>query len=126
MENANETFDRFFGEHGIEGQDEEKFFATNFPDRTKDYYRVLGVPKSASFDDIKNAYRKLAIQYHPKNNPNDDSFNKKFIEVNEAFNALSDELRRRTYDDIVFGQISPFKAHSMFDNFFGTRWPDWS
>ena len=54
------------------------------------YYKVLGLTKSATFDDIKNAYRKLSIKYHPKNNPNDEAAHNKFIEVNEAFNALSD------------------------------------
>lgn len=54
------------------------------------YYKVLGLSKNATFDDIKNAYRKLSIKYHPKNNPNDETAHNKFIEVNEAFNALSD------------------------------------
>lgn len=54
-------------------------------------------------DEIKKAYRKLSLKYHPKNNPNDEEARKKFVEVNEAFNALSDELKRKTYDDVFFG-----------------------
>jgi curved DNA-binding protein len=50
----------------------------------------LGLPRSATLDDIKKAYRKLALKYHPKNTPNDETAHKKFIEVNEADNALSD------------------------------------
>jgi curved DNA-binding protein CbpA len=81
----------------------------------------LGVPRNATYDDIKKAYRKLAIKYHPKNNADNQDFNQKFIEVNEAFNALKDELRRKTYDDMLFGQITPLKAHNIFDDFFGRR-----
>jgi curved DNA-binding protein CbpA len=50
----------------------------------------LGVPRNATFDDIKKAYRKLAIQYHPKNNKDNADFSQKFIEVNEAYNYLRD------------------------------------
>jgi curved DNA-binding protein CbpA len=53
------------------------------------YYKVLGVSKTATLDDIKAAYRKLALKYHPKNNPNDEGAHTKFVEVNEAYNALS-------------------------------------
>lgn len=53
-------------------EDEEKFFEKHFPDRRKNYYKILGVNKDASMDDITNAYRKLALQYHPKSNPNNE------------------------------------------------------
>ena len=53
------------------------------------YYAILGVPKTATLDDIKQAYRKLAIKYHPKGNPNDEEAHKTFVEVNEAYKALS-------------------------------------
>lgn len=84
----------------------------------------MGVSKNASIDEIKNAYRKLALKYHPRSNPNDQETHKKFIEVNEAYNALSNELNRKTYDDVLFGQIEPVRAHSIFDDFFGRRWLD--
>jgi len=121
LEDANNTFDEFFGEHGIVDEEEEKFFSTHYPERTKNYYEILGVPRSASMEDIKNAYRKLSLKYHPKNNPNNEGARKKFVEVNEAFNALSSELKRQTYDDVFFNQITPLRAHSIFDDFFGNR-----
>jgi DnaJ-class molecular chaperone len=72
-------------------------------------------------EDIKKAYRKQSLKYHPKNNPNNEDARKKFVEINEAYNALSNELKRQTYDDVFFGQITPVRAHSIFDDFFGNR-----
>lgn len=62
-----------------------------------DYYKILGVPKNASADDIKKAYRKLARQYHPDTNPGEAS-EKKFKEINEANEVLSDPVKRKKYD----------------------------
>src|ERR1700744_1722887 len=63
-----------------------------------DYYKVLGVDKSASDKDIKNAYRKLARKFHPDLNPNDAEANKKFQQLNEANEVLSDPEKRKKYD----------------------------
>src|SRR6201996_7023196 len=63
-----------------------------------DYYQVLGVAKGASDKDIKNAYRKLARKYHPDLNPNDAEANKKFQQLNEANEVLSDPEKRKKYD----------------------------
>lgn len=63
-----------------------------------DYYKVLGVDKSASEEDIKKAYRKLARKYHPDLNPNDKEANKKFQQINEANEVLSDPDKRKKYD----------------------------
>lgn len=68
----------------------------------KDYYGVLGVSKSASADDIKRAYRKLARKYHPDVNPGDKAAEAKFKEVSEAYEVLSDPEKRKKYDQ--FGQ----------------------
>ncbi|NQX38931.1 curved DNA-binding protein [Pedobacter steynii] len=64
-----------------------------------DYYKILGIDKKASQDDIKKAYRKLARKYHPDLNPNDKESNKKFQEINEANEALSDPDKRKKYDE---------------------------
>ena len=64
----------------------------------RDYYEVLGVPRSASLDDIKKAYRKLAMQYHPDRNPNSKAAEEKFKEINEAYEVLSNEEKRARYD----------------------------
>ena len=63
-----------------------------------DYYKVLGLDKSASQDDIKKAYRKLARKYHPDLNPNDEDAKKKFQEINEANEVLTDTEKRKKYD----------------------------
>jgi curved DNA-binding protein len=63
-----------------------------------DYYKILGIDKSASTDDIKKAYRKLARKYHPDVNPNNKEAHKKFQEINEANEVLSDPEKRKKYD----------------------------
>ncbi|MBE7169785.1 MAG: J domain-containing protein [Williamsia sp.] len=63
-----------------------------------DYYKVLGIEKGAGEADIKNAYRKLARKYHPDLNPNDKEANKKFQQINEANEVLSDPEKRKKYD----------------------------
>lgn len=64
-----------------------------------DYYKILGLTKSASEDDIKKAYRKLARKYHPDLNPNDSSAQQKFQQLNEAHEVLSDPEKRKKYDE---------------------------
>ncbi|MDU8885686.1 J domain-containing protein [Yeosuana sp. MJ-SS3] len=64
-----------------------------------DYYKILGLPKTASEDDIKKAYRKLARKYHPDLNPNNAAAEKKFKEVNEANEVLSNPVNRKKYDE---------------------------
>lgn len=66
----------------------------------KDYYKVLGIGRDASAEDIKKAYRKLALQYHPDRNPGDKTAEDKFKEVNEANQVLSDPEKRAKYDQL--------------------------
>lgn len=69
-------------------------------DPSKDYYKVLGVPESASIADIKKAFHKLAKKYHPDLHPDDSQAEQKFKDVNEAYNILSDEKKRAEYDQL--------------------------
>ena len=64
----------------------------------KDYYKILGVDRKASEEDIRKAYRKLAMQYHPDRNPNDKQAEERFKEINEAYQVLSDSKKRMHYD----------------------------
>ena len=60
-------------------EEEEKFFNKHYPDPLSSYYQILGLPRNATLDEIKGAYRKKALKYHPKSNPNDPEAKKKFL-----------------------------------------------
>jgi len=97
-----------------------------------DYYQTLGVSRTASKEEIKKAYRKMAMQYHPDRNPGDASAEEKFKQVGEAYAVLSDDQKRARYDR--YGHMEPgaggpggfpgfdfgsFDAQSIFDSVFG-------
>lgn len=73
----------------------------------RDFYEVMGVPKNATDDEIKKAYRKLAKQYHPDLNPDDKEAEAKFKEVNEAYEVLSDKDKRARYDQFGHAGVDP-------------------
>lgn len=86
----------------------------------RDYYEVLGVSKSASEDEIKKAYRKLAIKWHPDRNPGDKEAEDKFKEATEAYEVLSDKEKRAKYDQLGFagvGDQSNADYSSVFNGF---------
>lgn len=80
-----------------------------------DYYKSLGVEKGASADDIKKAFRKLAVKYHPDRNPGDKSSEDKFKEINEAYAVLSDPEKKQKYD--TFGSSGFHQQYSQEDIF---------
>ena len=73
----------------------------------RNYYEVLGVQKSASAEEIKKAYRKAAMKYHPDRNPGDKEAEAKFKEVGEAYEVLSDDSKRQRYDQFGFAGVDP-------------------
>ena len=91
--------------------------------QNKDYYGTLGVKKDASSDDIRKAFRKLARKYHPDVNPNDKKAEEKFKEISEANDVLSDEKKRKVYDQVGFysDQIDPATAEAYARQQSGAR-----
>src|ERR1700737_1858682 len=96
----------------------------------RDYYEVLGVSRTASAEELKRAYRKLALQFHPDRNPNDPQSEARFKEVNEAYEVLSDQAKRQRYDSFGhagtqgmpgfdFGGTGFGGINDIFDMFFG-------
>ena len=85
----------------------------------RDYYEVLGVGKNASADEIKKAYRKLAVKYHPDKNPGDKEAEEKFKELGEAYEVLSDDDKRSRYDQFGFAGVDPNYGAGQGGNPFG-------
>jgi molecular chaperone DnaJ len=107
----------------------------------RDYYEILGVPKAASSDEIKKAYRKVAMQFHPDRNPGDKAAEEKFKEAAEAYEVLSDSDKKAQYDryghagvtgngrggfsgggmnmDDIFSQFGDIFGEDLFGGFFG-------
>jgi curved DNA-binding protein len=88
----------------------------------KDYYNILGVNRSASEDEIKRAYRKLALKYHPDRNPGDKQAEEKFKEINEAYQVLSDPQKRSRYDQLG-ESYSRWQQRGAPDGF---NWQEWT
>ncbi len=80
---------------------------------TRDYYEVLGVARESSADELKAAYRKLAMQHHPDRNPDDPEAERRFKEVSEAYHVLGDPERRAQYDR--FGRMQPGQVPDFID-----------
>src|SRR3954466_3704074 len=106
----------------------------------RDYYEILGVTKTASADEIKKAYRKVAMQYHPDRNPGDKAAEEKFKEAAEAYEVLSDADKKAQYDrfghagmgnngrggfgggmntEDIFSQFGDIFGEDIFGSFFG-------
>src|SRR6201992_1156129 len=109
----------------------------------RDYYEILGIAKGASADEIKKAYRKVAMQFHPDRNPGDKAAEEKFKEAAEAYEVLSDADKKAQYDrygqaglsgngrgysgggnmnmDDIFSQFGDIFGDDIFGSFFGGR-----
>jgi curved DNA-binding protein len=89
----------------------------------KDYYQILGVDKKATTEEIKRAYRKLAMKFHPDRNPGNKSAEEKFKEINEANEVLSDPKKRQRYDQLG-NSYQDWQQRGGSDGSF--RWEDWT
>jgi curved DNA-binding protein len=84
---------------------------------TNDYYKILGLNRGASADEIKKAYRKLAVKYHPDHNPDDKEAEDKFKELSEAYAVLSDAEKRRQYDQFGHSEFrQQYSSEDIFRN----------
>ncbi len=84
----------------------------------KDYYKILGVPKTASKEEIKKAYRKLALKYHPDHNPGDSTAEAKFKDISEAYAVLSNPDKKKQYDTFgAEGFQNRFSQEDIFQGF---------
>jgi len=81
----------------------------------EDYYKILGVEKNSTEDDIKKAYRKLAMKFHPDRNPNNKQAEEKFKKISEAYAVLSDKEKRKQYDS--FGSDAFRQRYTQEDIF---------
>ncbi|MCC7119328.1 MAG: J domain-containing protein [Anaerolineales bacterium] len=88
----------------------------------KDYYKILGVERKASADEIRSAYRKLAMKYHPDKNQGDKKAEDKFKEINEAYQVLSDEQKRAKYDQLGSAYSNFRTGGGKAQDF---QWDDW-
>ncbi len=88
----------------------------------KDYYKILGVDRKASKEEIKKSYRKLALKYHPDRNPGDKQSEEKFKELNEAYQVLGDSEKRAHYDQLG-ESYTRWQQHGGAPG--GFRWEDW-
>jgi curved DNA-binding protein len=89
----------------------------------KDYYKVLGVERNASESDIKSAFRKLALKFHPDRNPGNKNAEEKFKEINEAYEVLSDKQKRARYDQLGDSYSTWQQRGGAEGNF---NWGDWT
>ena len=85
----------------------------------RDYYDVLGVNKSASPEELKSAYRKLAVKYHPDKNPDDEAAILKFHALVEARDVLLDPAKRRVYDEQLDSAQSSMQQQQRHSTFWG-------
>src|SRR5947209_20021539 len=93
------------------------------PVKYKDYYEILGVPRTASQGDIKKAFRKLAREFHPDVAKNKKQAEEKFKEINEAYEVLSDPTKRKKYDELGpnWQAGADFRPPGGWENFTGAR-----
>lgn len=87
----------------------------------ENYYDILGVPKTASEDEIKKAYRSLAFKYHPDRNPDNPQAEEKLKQINAAYDVLGDETKRKNYDLGGYSSNS-YQQSSSYDNAYQNAW----
>jgi len=110
-------------ETGVLADSDERLSPSNMPVKYRDYYEILGVPRTASEAEIKKAFRKLAREYHPDVAKNKKQAEEKFKEINEAYEVLSDPSKRKKYDELGpnWQAGADFRPPPGWENFAGGR-----
>ncbi len=91
-----------------------------------DYYKILGINRNATAEEIKKAFRKLAVKYHPDKNPGDKKAEERFKEINEAYDVLSNDEKRKKYDEFgenwKFADQAKAQQKQQYGDFGGGEW----
>jgi len=110
---ALKTFDQFFKYNGIE-EEEKAVFDKIRPEHKPNYYELLRLRRDASFEEVDEAFRRISLDFHPKNSPKEPEAEAKFLEMSKAYATLMNPDKRRVYDNLESGEFPTPYSHRQF------------